>query len=64
MPHITMELSLEQIKKIVFQLPADELFTLNDMIEDRAQTLAMMQLANTGFREWEDEGEDIYDARA
>ncbi len=64
MPHITMELSLEQIKKIVFQLPADELFALNDMIEDRAQTLAMMQLANTGFREWEEEEEDIYHAQA
>ncbi|MCK8603319.1 hypothetical protein [Desulfoferrobacter suflitae] len=62
MPHITMELSLEQIKRIVFQLPADELLVLNDMIEDRAQTLAMMQVANIGFREWEEEGEDIYDA--
>jgi hypothetical protein len=64
MPHITMELSFEQIKKIVFELPADELLALNDLIEDRAQTLAMMQLANTGFREWEEEEEDIYDARA
>ncbi len=62
MPHITMELSLEQIKRIVFQLPADELLVLNDMIEDRAQTLAMMHVANIGFREWEEEGEDIYDA--
>ena len=62
MPHITMELSLEQIKRIVFQLSADELLVLNDMIEDRTQTLAMMQVANTGFREWEEEGEDIYDA--
>ncbi|MGA7879031.1 MAG: hypothetical protein WCA08_25455 [Desulfoferrobacter sp.] len=64
MPQITMDLSLEQIKKMVFQLPVDELLALNDMIKDRAQTLAMMQLANTGFREWEAEGEDIYDAQA
>jgi hypothetical protein len=32
-------------------------------MEARAETVAMMQLAETGFREWTEPGEDIYDAK-
>lgn len=64
MPHITLDLSIEEVKTIILQLPAQELLLLADIIEERAETLAMMQLSETGFQEWNEEGEDIYDAEA
>jgi len=35
-----------------------------DAIEARAETVVMMRLAETGFQEWNEEGEDIYNAEA
>lgn len=64
MPQVTLDLSIEEIKAIIFQLPPEELLALVDAIEERAETFVMMQLAETGFREWNEEGEDIYDAEA
>ena len=64
MPQVTLDMSMEDIKALIFQLPAQELLTLVDAIEERAETVAMMRLAETGFREWNEEGEDIYDADA
>jgi septation ring formation regulator EzrA len=54
-------LTLEEIKQIVFQLPIQEQITLIEDLEEKLATMQMMQLAETGFREWNDEGEDIYD---
>ena len=31
-------------------------------LEEKLKTLQMMQLAETGFSEWNDESENIYDA--
>jgi len=56
-----LEVSIEEIEALIFQLPAHELLTLVDAIEERAETVAMMQLAETAFREWGDSGEDIYE---
>jgi hypothetical protein len=53
------KLSIEEIKAILFQLPVQEVVALVADIEERLQTTAMMQLAETGFQEWNDE-EDIY----
>ena len=64
MPQVTLDMSAEEIKALIFQLPAVDLLTLIDAIEERAETVAMMQLAETGFAEWNEEGEDIYDAEA
>jgi signal transduction histidine kinase len=64
MPQITLDMSIEEIKALIFQLPPQELLALADAIEERAETIAVMQMAETGFREWEEEGEDIYDAEA
>ena len=64
MSHVTLNVSLEQVKALIFQLPVRELLELGDIIEERAETVAMMKLAETGFQEWFDEGEDIYDAEA
>lgn len=64
MPQVTLDLSVEKIKALILQLPAQELLTLVDAIEERVETVAMMQLADTGFEEWNKEGEDVYDAEA
>ncbi|MBI4531047.1 MAG: hypothetical protein HY709_05945 [Candidatus Latescibacteria bacterium] len=61
---MTLNMSMEEITSLIFQLPAQELLTLVDTLEERAETIAMMQLAETGFQEWNEEGEDIYDAEA
>lgn len=62
MPQITLDMSVEEIRALILQLPPRELMALADTIEERAETLLMMSLSETGFREWEEEGEDIYDA--
>ena len=64
MSETALTISLDEIKSIIFQLPTQEFFTLFDAIEARAETVAMMRLAETGFQEWNEEGEDIYDAEA
>jgi hypothetical protein len=62
MLQVTLDLSVEKIKALILQLPAQELLTLVDAIEEQVETVAMMQLADTGFEEWNKEGEDVYDA--
>jgi hypothetical protein len=59
-----MDLNAEELKGLIFQLPPAELLRLAQEIEDRAETIAMMQLSETGFQEWNEPGEDIYDAEA
>ena len=64
MPKVTLNMSLEDIKALVFQLPAQEFLSLADAVEDRSETVAMMQLSETGFQEWNEKGENIYDGEA
>lgn len=64
MPQLTLDVSMDEIKTLIFRLPTEELLTLADAIEERAETVAMMRLAETGFQEWNEEGEDIYDVDA
>ncbi len=64
MPKITLDMSIEEIKALVLQLPHRELLTLAEAIDERAETISMMKLAETAFAEWNQEGEDIYDAEA
>ena len=49
------DVTVEEIKSLILRLPAQELLTLADAIEERVETIAMMQLAETGFREWLDD---------
>ena len=64
MPRVTMNISLQEIKKLVFQLPAREFLSLAEAVEERSETIAMMKLSETGFQEWNEVGEDIYDGQA
>ena len=54
--------TLEEIKQMVFQLSIQEQITLMEDLQEKLETAQMMQLAETGFTEWNDEEEDIYDA--
>ena len=63
MAHIMLDVSIDEIKAMVLQLPPQELLALADVIEERAEVIGMMRLAETSFREWDAEGEDIYDAQ-
>jgi len=62
MLQVMLELSVEKVKALILQLPAQDLLTLVDAIEERVETVAMMQLADTGFEQWNEEGEDVYNA--
>jgi hypothetical protein len=53
--------TLAEIKQMIFQLPIQEQVTLMEDLEEKLDTLQIMQLAETGFTEWNDEEEDIYD---
>jgi uncharacterized DUF497 family protein len=60
----TANVSFEELKTIIFQLPVEDLLALSNEIEERLQTVGMMQLAEGGFQEWNDEEEDIYDVKS
>lgn len=55
---------IEEMKAMIFQLPVEELMLLIVEIEERLDTVTMMQLAETGFQEWNDPEEDIYNDEA
>ncbi|MCV3217151.1 hypothetical protein OGM63_27195 [Plectonema radiosum NIES-515] len=57
---MTVNANIEEIKAMIFQLPVEELVALIAEIEERLETVTMMQLAETGFNEWNDPEEDIY----
>ncbi len=52
--------TLEEIKQMIFQLPIKEQITLMEDLEEKLETIQIMQIAETGFTEWNDEEEDIY----
>ncbi len=54
-------MTMEEIKTLVFRLPPLEFIRLADEMRGRAETFEMMCLAETGFAEWNEPGEDIYD---
>lgn len=64
MPRMSLDLSVEEIKDLVFQLSTREFLALMDNLEEKAESIVMMQLAETSFSEWDDPGEDIYDDKA
>ena len=59
---MTPTLTLEEIKTLILKLPIQEQITLMEDLEERLESLAMMKLAETGFSEWNDPEEDIYNA--
>ena len=64
MRQIGVLLTVEEVKTLLFRLPAPDFVRLADDIRDRAETVEMMCLAETGFSDWNEPGEDIYDEPA
>ena len=52
---------MNDIESLIFQLPAEQIIILADAMMEKAETLGMMKLSETGFKEWNEKGEDIYD---
>ncbi|GBF80109.1 hypothetical protein [Aphanothece sacrum] len=56
--------TLEEIKTLVYQLPLSEQISLLEDLEDKLETPTFMKLAQTGFTEWNDPEEDIYNVES
>nr|WP_232826256.1 hypothetical protein [Cyanothece sp. BG0011] len=57
---VTMNMTRAEIKEIIMQLPIEEINQLIDDIQETIETKELMKLAETGFQEWNDPEEDIY----
>lgn len=61
MPRVSLNVSRDDIKDLIRQLPPEDLLAVWEAIEGRAETLGFMRLAETGFAEWNDEAEALSD---
>ncbi|ACK65920.1 conserved hypothetical protein [Rippkaea orientalis PCC 8801] len=55
-----MNITKAEIKDMIMQLPIKEIKELINEIEENLEIKDFMQLAETGFQEWDDPEEDIY----
>jgi hypothetical protein len=62
MPQTEFPPRLEDVKHLISQLSQTDLRTLLADIQEQLQTFEMMSIAESGFQEWNDPEEDIYDA--
>ncbi|MBM4141523.1 MAG: hypothetical protein FJ242_08615 [Nitrospira sp.] len=60
MPRVTIDITVEEIKKLLPHLSPEQILTLDHEIHEYLETHMMMSVAQTSFAEWEDEEEDIY----
>jgi hypothetical protein len=60
MIQLTSPPTLQDLRAAIMQLSPQDLMILHEEIEENLQTAGMMQLAESGFQEWNDEEEDIY----
>ena len=51
MPQLTVNLDVDKIRELVFQLPPKDFIQLAKEIEERLETFEMIQLAESGFEE-------------
>ena len=63
MPQTEAQASIEEVKRLVFQLRTQDLITLLSDIQERLHTCERMQIAESGFQGWNDEEETFYDAK-
>ena len=55
-----MKITRTELKKMIFQLPQEEIDQLIKEIKEVNSVKDFMKLAETGFQEWNDPEEDIY----
>jgi len=56
-----LNLDIDNLRELIFQLPPKDFIKLALEIKERAEIFEMMELAQSGFEEWDEVGEDIYD---
>ena len=62
MPQTDFLPRIEDVKHLISQLSRKDLLTLLTDIQEQLQTFEMMSIAESGFQEWNDPEEDIYNA--
>ncbi|MEG5139734.1 MULTISPECIES: hypothetical protein [unclassified Microcoleus] len=60
---MSVSLSIAEIKEIIGQLPVSVLQDLLQQIQEQIEAEKFMQLAESGFSEWYDPEEDIYESK-
>jgi hypothetical protein len=60
MSKVTIDVTVEEIKKLLPQLTPDQVLELDSEIHEYLETHMMMSVAQTAFPEWNDKEEDIY----
>ena len=60
MPKITIDINVEEIKKLLPYLQPEEIITLDNDIHNYIETHIMMGAAQSAFKDWENNEEDIY----
>ncbi len=58
MPKVTIDVTVEEIKKLLPQLTPDQVLKLDREIHEYLETHMMMSVAQTAFPEWDDREED------
>jgi hypothetical protein len=60
---MSVNLTIAEIKEIIGQLPVPVLEELMQQIQEKIESKEFMQLAESGFSEWYDPEEDIYESK-
>lgn len=60
MPKVTIDVTVEEIKKLLPRLTPEQILKLDREIHEYLETYMMMSVARTAFPEWDDKEEDIY----
>jgi len=60
MPKVTIDITVEEIKKLLPYLSPEQILKLDHEIHEYLETHMMMSVAQSSFAEWEDKEEDIY----
>ena len=61
---IQTQISVEEVRQLAFQLSQKDLLLLLTDIQERLHTSEMMSIAESGFQEWNDPEEDIYNVES
>jgi len=62
MPKVTIDVTTEEIKKLLPQMTAEQILKLDHEIHEYLETHMMMSVAQTSSPEWKEKKEDIYSA--
>jgi len=60
MPKVTIDVTVDEIKKLLPHLTPEQILKLDHEIHDYLETHMMMSVAETSFSEWADKEQDIY----